>query len=472
MTGYAAHSGNGLRRTLWLDQALNSPGTFCPPLTADCRADIAIVGGGYVGLWTAIELKQRDQGIDVIILEQDVCGAGASGRNGGYALSWWTKAPSLRARWGDEAASELIHKSEAAIDELAAFCHEESIDAEISKNGWVWGAFSSTHAGVWNQAVHACRELGVGNLQELERDAAVYLSGTQTLVSAVLDKTAAMLHPGKLVRGMREAALRHGVIIYEHTRVRHFSRDRPARLITDKGVVKADKVILATNAWSAALPELSRSIVAVSSDIIASKPIPDRLQSLQWLNKAGVNDSCQMVSYVRTTAEGRLLAGKGGLASAYGGRVGKNMFYSPVRAKIVKRQLSELYPEFSDVSVDYSWSGPVDRSSDGMPLLGSLPNYEHILYGVGWSGNGVAPSRIGGRALASLATGRKDEWSSLPVVVDCPRRDLPAEPLRYFGGCLVRAAIARKDRVETKGQQPGKITKSLAALAPRGVEDR
>ena len=472
MTDSAVDAGNGLHRSLWLDQALTKPGSPCPPLVGDRLADIAIVGGGYVGLWTALELKQRDRAIDVVILEQDICGAGASGRNGGYALSWWTKAPSLRAKWGDETARDLILKSEAAIAGLAAFCDEEGIDAEYTKSGWVWGAFSKAHTGAWEQAVQACRELDVGDLHELNREAAVHLSGTETLASAVLDRTAAMLHPGKLVRGLREAALRQGVIIYEHTRVRHFSRDRPARLVTDKGIVKADKVILATNAWSAALPELSRSIVVVSSDIIASSPIPDRLRNMQWLNRAGVNDSSQMVNYVRTTAEGRLLAGKGGLASAYGGRVNKTMFHSPERAHVVKRQLDKLYPEFSDVPVECSWSGPVDRSSDGLPLLGSLPGCKHIIYGIGWSGNGVGPSRIGGRALASLATGYRDEWSSLPVVVDCPRRDLPAEPFRYFGGCLVRAAVARKDRVEMQGRHPGWITKSLAALAPRGVEDR
>ena len=472
MTDSAAGAGNGLHRSLWLDQALSKPGTPCPPLVGNQRADIAIVGGGYVGLWTAIELKQRDRGIDVVILEQDICGAGASGRNGGYALSWWTKAPSLRAKWGDETARELIKKSEAAIDELAAFCDGEGIDAEYTKSGWVWGAFSEVHSGVWKQAVQACRELDISDLHELSHEAAVRLSGTDTLVSAVLDRTAAMLHPGKLVRGMREAALRQGVIIYEHSRVRHFSRERPARLVTANGAVRADKVILATNAWSAALPELSRSIVVVSSDIIVSRPVPDQLQKLQWLNKAGVNDSCQLVSYVRTTADGRLLAGKGGLASAYGGHVGKKMFHSPARAKLVKRQLDELYPGFSYVPVECSWSGPVDRSSDGLPLLGSLPGHEHIFYGIGWSGNGVGPSRIGGRALASLATGYRDEWSSLPVVVDRPRRDLPAEPFRYLGGHLVRAAIARKDRVETQGRHPGWITKSLASLAPRGVEDR
>ena len=459
-------------QSLWHEQSLTGKSSPCPPLEGDRRADVVIIGGGYVGLWTALELKQRDPAIDVIILEQDICGSGASGRNGGYVLSWWTKAPSLRNLWGDEIARDLLLKSETVIDELEVFCRKENIDAELTRSGWVWGGVSETHAYSWSSAVEACRQLGVGDFQELDRALAARLSGTDTFISAILDKTAAMLHPGNLVRGMREAALRRGVAIYEHSGVKRFTRQKPVRLDTVNGVVTADKVVLATNAWAAAVPELSRSIVVVSSDIIASRPVPDRLKKLNWLNRAGVNDSQQMVNYVRTTADGRLLAGKGGLASGYGGRISDKLFYSPKRARIVQRNFEELYPGFKGVEIEYTWSGPVDRSSDGLPMLGSLPDHEQILYGIGWSGNGVGPSRIGGRILASLVLGEQNEWSSLPIVREQPRRDLPIEPLRYAGGHLVRTAVGMKDRADIRDRKPGFITQALASFAPKGVEDR
>ena len=459
-------------QSLWLEQALTCESSSCPPLEGARRADVAIIGGGYVGLWTALELKQRDPAIDVILLEQDICGSGASGRNGGYVLSWWTKAPSLRNLWGDEIARDLLLKSETVIDELEIFCGKENIDAEITRSGWVWGGVSETHACSWSSAVETCQQLDVGDFQELDRELAAQLSGTDTFISAILDKTAAMLHPGKLVRGMREAALRRGVAIYEHSGVKRFTRQKPVRLHTVNGVVTADKVVLATNAWAAAIPELSRSIVVVSSDIIASRPVPDRLKELNWLNRAGVNDSQQMVNYVRTTADGRLLAGKGGLASAYGGCISEKLFYSSRRARIVQQNFEELYPGFTDVEIEYAWSGPVDRSSDGLPMLGSLPGHEQILYGIGWSGNGLGPSRIGGRVLASLLLDEKDEWSTLPIVREQPRRDLPMEPLRYAGGHLVRTAVGMKDRADIRDRKPGFITQTLASFAPKGVEDR
>lgn len=459
-------------RSLWLEQSLTCKSSVCPPLEGERRADVVIIGGGYVGLWTAMELKQRDPGINVIILEKDICGSGASGRNGGYVLSWWTKAPSLRNLWGDEIARDLLLKSETAIDDLQVFCGQENVDAEFIRSGWVWGGVSRTHAYSWSSAVKACRQLGVGDFQELDRQAAAQLSGTDTFISAILDKTAAMLHPGKLVRGMREVALRRGIAIYEHSGVSRFTRQNPVRLDTAGGTVIADKVVVATNAWAAAIPELSQSIVVVSSDMIATRPVPDRLKQVNWLNRTGVNDSQQMVNYVRTSADGRVLAGKGGLASAYGGRINHKLFYSPQRASIVQQNFEELYPGLADVELECSWSGPVDRSSDGLPTLGSLPGHEHIVYGIGWSGNGLGPSRIGGRVLASLVLGEKNEWSSLPIVREKPRRDLPMEPFRYLGGRLVRAAVGMKDRAEIRDRKPGFVTQVMASLAPKGVEDR
>ncbi|MCY4337529.1 MAG: FAD-dependent oxidoreductase [Gammaproteobacteria bacterium] len=460
------------QQSLWLEQALAGASSFCPPLHGERRADVAIIGGGYVGLWTAMELKQREPALDVIILEQDICGSGASGRNGGYVLSWWTKAPSMRMLWGDEIARELILKSETAIDDLDVFCRQENIDAEFTRSGWVWGGVSKAHAGSWSGAVQACRQLGVGDFQELDREAAAQLAGTDKFISAILDSTAAMLHPGKLVRGMRAAALRRGIAIYEHSRVNRFTRQNPVRLDTATGTVTAAAVVVATNAWAAAMPELSRSIVVVASDMIASRPVTDRLKRLDWLNRAGVNDSQQMVNYVRTTADGRVLAGKGGLASAYGGRISDRLFYAPGRARIVQKNFAELYPAFANVEIEHAWSGPVDRSADGLPMLGCLPGHENIVYGIGWSGNGVGPSRIGGRILASLVLREKNEWSSLPIVREQPGRDLPMEPVRYLGGHLVRAAVAMKDRAETRDRKPGFITQKIASLAPKGVEDR
>lgn len=165
---------------LWLRQAMALEGTPCPLLLESCRADVAIVGGGYVGLWTAIEIKRREPNLNVVVLEQDACGSGASGRNGGYVLSWWPKAQSLSKKWGRDAARDLIRRSEQAIVDLATFCEREMIAAEMVRCGWVWGAESQTFSGAWISAVEECDKLGVGDFRLLDRTAVAEQTGTHS----------------------------------------------------------------------------------------------------------------------------------------------------------------------------------------------------------------------------------------------------------------------------------------------------
>jgi len=450
--------------SLWLDQALDAPSTPCPRLAQNITADVAIIGGGYVGLWTAIELNARRPDLSITILESDICGSGASGRNGGYVLSWWTKAPSLLAMWGEEVARDLILKSEAAITQLDDFCKQEGIDAEFIRSGWVWGAASQSHNG-------ACAKLGVGNLELLDEAGAQRKSGGADFRAAILDLTAALIHPGKLVRGLREAALRRGIQIFEHSPVEHLRRGRPAVLKTHQGSVAAKRVAIATNAWAASVRELSRSIAVVSSDIIASPPVPDLLAKLGWQDGAGVNDSQQMVHYVRPTRDGRILAGKGGLASGFGGNVTDVMFSNERRAGIVEDKFRQLYPGLGGLQMNSHWSGPVDRSADGLPIIGTLPGHDHIAYAIGWSGNGVGPSQIGSKAVASLLLGEKDEWSTLPIV-RAPPKSMPPEPIRYIGSHVVRTAVRMRDTALAQDKLPNALVNAIADLAPRGVEDK
>lgn len=460
----------GRPQSLWLREALLDQGSRSEELAGTCQADVAIIGGGYVGLWTAIELKRLQPTIRVVVLEQDVCGAGASGRNGGYVLSWWPKASSLCKKWGREMARTMIRLSEQAIDEIESFCCKEGIDVEFRRTGWVWGAESELYCGGWNPAVDACRKLGVGDFEVMDRNGVAMRSGTTVFHAGIFDRTAALLHPAKLVRGMREVALKLGVRIFENTSVKRFTRTSPVQLKCTHGKVVAKVAVLATNAWAASVRELARSIAVVTSDIIASKPIPDRLKAVGWMDGAGVNGSQTMVDYVRTTANGRILAGKGGLASAFGGRIHNGIFQDERRAATVERSFHRLYPGFADLRVDASWAGPVDRTFDGMPMLGRFRGHENILFGIGWSGNGLGPSRIGGRILARLALGIRDELTSLPIVGP-PRSDMPMEPVRYWGSQVIRAAVRRKDLAESSNRRPGPVACALASLAPRGVED-
>lgn len=448
-------------RSLWMEQVRGDHADR-PPLTGAQRADIAIVGGGYVGLWTALMIKELEPTADVVVLEQDICGGGASGANGGMVLSWWAKLGTLTAILGEAEAHRLARASADAVDEIGAFCAQHGIDAEFRKGGWLWTATTRAQLGAWD----ATLELAGDVLRPADDVAA--RSGSGVHIAGVFEASAATVHPAKLVRGLRRVALQRGVRIHEHTRVRRLQRGAPPVLTTPNGRLVADRAIVATNAWAAGLRELHRRLAVVSSDVVATAPAPDRLAEIGWTGGEGISDSQLQVHYYRNTADGRVVFGKGGWGIAFGGRIGDSLRRHAGRAREVERSFRRIYPGLADVAIAHDWAGPIDRPSHGLPLIGRLGGRDHLLYGVGWSGNGVGPSRIGARMLAALATDRDDEWSRSPLIDRMPS-SFPPEPIRYAGAHLVRAAVVAKERAEERDRRPGRPAIALAGLAPTGM---
>jgi glycine/D-amino acid oxidase-like deaminating enzyme len=433
---------------------------------------VAIIGGGYVGLWSAIRIKERDPGCDVVVLEQDICGGGASGRNGGMVLSWWPKLASLVKLCGAEEAVRLGRASEAAIEDLRAFCDAHRIDCHFQRGGLIWTATTPAQIGAWEGVLRLSQRLGIDAFRPVAADELVRRTGSRTHLAGVLEATAATVQPAALARGLRRVALELGVRIFERSRVTGFTRERPLAIRTEgRGLLAADRLIVATNAWAATLPELRRSLVVVSSDIVATEPIPERLEGIGWNGGEGITDSQTMVNYYRTTHDGRIAFGKGTASLAYAGRVGPEFDRSPRRTATVVAEMRRTYPVLADVAVEHDWGGPIDRTPTSVPILGRLGGRDHILYGVGWSGNGVGPSLLGGRILSSLALGIEDQWSQTPLV-DRPHDRFPPEPVRFLGGQIVRRAVMRKETTERIGRRPSALALQLAKLAPAGLEDK
>ena len=458
-------------RSLWLHEALGDE-PDAPPLTGRTSADVCIVGGGFVGLWTAYWLKQWDPGCDVVVLESDICGGGASGRNGGFVLSWWAKFPSLEKLLGSADAIEVCRQSAAAIDEIGEIAGRHGIDAQFTKGGWLWTARTPSQLGAWDETVEATAAAAPGMFIELSDAEVGQRAGSPRHLAGVLEPSAATIHPGLLVRGLRRVCLELGVRIHEHTRVSGFTRGvSPVRVRTGRGEVAAERLVIATNAWAAGVRELHRRLVVVSSDIVATARIPDRLARIGWTGGECITDSQMMVDYYHATRDGRVAFGKGGWGIALGGRIGADFDRNPRRAAAVEADLRRTYPSLADVPVTHDWSGPIDRTPTSLPLLGRLGGRPHIVYGVGWSGNGVGPSVLGGRILASLALGKDDRWSRYPLV-DRELGRFPREPIRFLGAHVVRGAVARKERAEREDRAPSWIDTRLSRLAPAGLEDK
>jgi putative aminophosphonate oxidoreductase len=462
--------GSKKHRSLWLQEVLGEAPETEPPLRGQARTDIAILGGGYVGLWTAIRIKEWDPACEVTILEQDICGGGASGRNGGFVLAWWAKIGTLIKLAGQEEGIRLGRASASAITEIKQFCERHGIEAHFRQSGWLWTATTTAQLGAWEGSVSMCEKLGVDVFLRLPPDEIVRRTGSRSHRGGVWETTGATVQPAALARGLRRVALELGVRIYEGSRAVEFKREYPPKIETDEGRLTAEKVVIAMNGWAAGLPELRRELVVVSSDMVATARVPERLAEIGWTGGECIADSQQMVDYYRTTRDGRVAFGKGGWGIALGGRIGPGFDRNPSRAQDVKADWHRVYPMLADVPLEYDWSGPVDRSVSGIPIFGRLGGRDHLLYGVGWSGNGVGPSVIGGKILASLALGLENEWSRTPLV-DQKKGRFPPNPVRYIGAHLVREAVRRKERAEAQGRSPNRLAVTLSKLAPAGLED-
>ena len=231
-------------------------------------------------------------------------------------------------------------------------------------------------------------------------------------------------------------------------------------------MIVADQVVVALNAWAAAWPQFGRRLVTWSSYIVLTEPIPDRLAEIGWTGGEGIADSRFTLHYARTTPDGRIALGGGGGRAGYGGRIGQVFTHDAGSARRAADGLRRWFPSLADVRIDDAWGGPIDITDDHRPCFGTLPG-GRVHFGLGYSGNGVAPAVLGGRILAALAAGRKDdEAASLPIVGATPRA-FPPEPFRYLGARTFREAIVRRELADEAGRRPNRIALAISRIPRR-----
>jgi glycine/D-amino acid oxidase-like deaminating enzyme len=471
--------GSGQPRALWLQQALeakvNHSGAAAdaaaPALSGELSVDVAIVGGGFTGLWTAWELITQSPGISVALLEADICGAGASGRNGGFAMTWWSKFTTLVKMAGPEGAVALATRSSEAVAKIGAFAQAHGIADAFALDGWLWAATNPSQVGAWSETNRAIAAAGAEPLRELDGTEAAALAGSPVHLGGVLDPTVAAVQPAAIARALCAAVIAAGVRVLERTPVRSIAAAPPpggrraTELTTDRGSVIAQQVVLATNAWSAAIPELGRGLVIVASDVIATTAVPERLDALGLTSQVTISDSRRLVNYYRRTPDGRLLFGRGGGTLAFGSRIGPTFDNPRHRAEGVHSQLRRIYPSLWDVPLTHAWSGPVDYSLSGLPFFVRLKSLPGVVAAVGFSGDGVGPTRLAGEILAEMVT-RGGDAGLPPAMRRVPHKLMPPEPVRYLGGRMVRAATDHQERALDLSLAPGRLTQLVAAMDP------
>jgi putative aminophosphonate oxidoreductase len=454
------------QRPFWLAQALAAEQADpAPPLAGAQRAQLAIVGGGYTGLWTAILAKQARPGLDVVVLEADVCGAGASGRNGGCVLTWSPKLCTLQRLFGEAEALRLVRASEQAVLDIESFCKVHAIDCEWRRHGTLYTATSPAQVGASDAVMAALEARGIRSWQRVPVDELRRRAGSQAHLEGWYSPLAATVQPARLARGLRRVALALGVRLHERTPMLAVEDGSPPVLRTPGGALTADRVVIAINAWMAgAFREFERSIAIVSSDMVITEPVAHELAATGLDGGVSVLDSRIFVHYYRSTADGRLMLGKGGNTFAYGGRMRPVFERSSPYRDLLAQQLRRFMPGLADAPIAASWNGASDRSVTGLPFFGRLRGRPDVFYGFGYSGNGVGPSRMGGELLSSLALGLDNAWTRSPLAGG-PRGRFPPEPVRYVGSLIVRDAIRRKEAAEDRGRRPLAFDVALSRLA-------
>ena len=454
----------GAQRSWWLREALAAePGSNCPPLTKDVNADVVIVGGGFTGLWTAYFLTQADPSLGIVVLEQDICGGGPSGRNGGFASGWWDELDNLVALYGADAAVRACRAIASSIDSIGKFCKAHGIDAWFKKSGYIYAATAAQHLAVCEHMVRLAQAVGAADeLRELTAAEVRARCDSASFRGGAFMRDGASVQPARLVRGLRRVLLERGVTIHEGTAVTRLEPGPPALAVTPKGMVRARHAVIAVNAWATGWPELRRRLVAWSSYIVLTARAPDRLEAIRWTGAELVSDLRTSVRYFRTTRDGRIAFGGGG------GRAGTTIgesFTGDKRAVVEAAEgLRLLFPSFADVPIVDAWGGPIDVSPTHLPAFGSLE--PHIHYALGYTGNGVAPSHLAGRVMADLITGADTDVVRLPMV-NARARTFPPQPFRTLGAAIVRRAIIANDTARERGQRPNPLAAAIARLPRR-----
>ncbi|OUR63115.1 FAD-dependent oxidoreductase [Colwellia sp. 39_35_sub15_T18] len=449
----------------WFEQALAQEPPQPPNvLQGKTNADVCIIGGGYTGLWTAIKLKQQAPEKDVVVIDKGLCGQGASGRNGGCMLTLSTKYATLARLFGQKEAIRLVKASDQAVYDIADFCLKHNIDAEIRLDGALYTATNSIQKANLHKPLASLKLAGINQWQSKGDDFVQQYSGSTFNQQGIFSAAAGSLQPGKLVRGLARVARQLGVRIFENTPMTTIDYGKIVKVTTAKGEIKTPRLVLAMNAWMAqTFKTFRRSIVLVSSDMLITKPMPDELAAMNFNHGMVVADSRIFVHYYRSTPDGRLMLGKGGNLFSYGNKMLAAFDQPSAYQKMLQNSFQRFFPSLPH-HFERSWTGASDRSVTGVPFFGRFEGQSNVFYGLGYSGNGVVQSYLGGDILSSLVLDKDNEWTRSGMSQGC-RGHFPIEPFRTLGAQIVRNSVLRKESMEDNEQQAYWLDTQLAKLA-------
>jgi glycine/D-amino acid oxidase-like deaminating enzyme len=453
-----------LGRSWWLREALAAEQSEpAAPLSSDDRAEVMILGGGYTGMWTAWFLKQRQPELDVAIIEADICGGGPSGRNGGFLNGWWGHAGDIVETYGPEEGRLLLEAAEPSPSEVGSWCDEHGVDAWFRMSGDLAVTTNQQQEGRWTRTLEAADKVGgTGHFTVLSPEQVRARCASPSFGPGLLIDDGATVQPARLARGLRRVLLEEGVRIFEGSPVTRFGYGTPPAAETPKGTMRADQAVIALGAWATSWRAFHPYLTVRGSYIVITEPAPDKIAELGWTGGESVRSLRSSIHYLRTTRDGRIAFGLGGLQPDLARRIDHRYAYDEQMLKRVAVDMRRLFPSFADVPIEAGWGGPINVSGFNLPFFGTN-GAGNVHHGLGYTGNGVGPSHLGGKILAALVVGADDDLTRL-AIVNGERKRFPPEPIRSPGMLFANEAIRRKDDLEDAGKRVGAVTRLFAGI--------
>ena len=434
-------------QSFWLDTTPD-PLEPRPALTSDASVDVAIVGAGYTGLWTAYYLKEIEPSLRIAIVEAEIAGFGASGRNGGWCMGTLAGIGNLLES-EPKGAIRLQRELFATVDEVGRVAEKEGIDCHWAKGGNIAVATSKTFRDQLIEEQDFWKLLGVGEeaVRWMEPDECADLVRTNTNFGGLFLEPVAALHPARLVRGLAEAVERRGVAIYECSPAVELER---GTVVTPEGQLRANVVVLATEGYTCTIPGQERALIPVHSMMIATEPLPESTwDEIGFTNRVTFGDPRRNVTYGQRTVDGRL---------AFGCR-GSYFFGSKIRDRFspedpgfdeVRKVLESFFPVLCDHAITHRWGGALGVPRTWTPSVGMDRDT-----GLGWAGGfvgeGVGPANLAGNTLAELILERDTQRTNLPLVGKPFPRWEP-EPLRFLGYKAIEHFAGKLDSANLRGR--------------------
>ena len=452
MKNYAGYS-------FWLEHAQDDL-TPRPPLDGSVHVDVAILGAGFSGLWTAYYLSQANPSLRIAIVEAEIAGFGASGRNGGWCVAGFP-CPTERLinTYGVDAARAVYQQMYTSVDEVGRVSAAEDIPSNFVKPGTFDIARAPHLLAGHQEELDVFKRLGLEdnyrllNAEELREHIRIH-----NAVGAIWSKHGASVQPAALARGLARAVERHGVTIYEQTFVRDYELSPKPRLITDRGDVWANVIVLAGEAYLSRLPKLERQIIPTTSHMVITEPLGDEMwERIGWQDRGVVTGGGTRGGYLNKTIDGRIAFGAYRSVYPYGSKITDELDRQEAIFQHSRESAYDWFPllRLKGVRFTHAWGGVLGVPRDRMPRMAYNPGTA-LATARGYTGEGVATSNLSGRILADLITGKSSELTELPMTRH-QSPDWEPEPIRWAGATFVRKSLQRIERqAEETGRYPDK----------------